>query len=178
MKKCSKCLLIKEFSDFNSRKNSKDGHRADCKRCLRIVKKIYRQSNVEKIKIKKQIDYIKNSKKIKARVKDFKINNPEKLKIYRKTYNIKNKGIRNAHSAFRRTNRKNATPRWLSKFDLDYIKSLYIQAKELEKLDGIKYHVDHIIPIKSDLICGLHVPWNLQILTEKENIVKSNKLEF
>jgi len=57
---------------------------------------------------------------------------------------------------------------------MDYIKHLYIQAKELEKLDGIKRHVDHIIPLQGEYVCGLHIPQNLQILTANENCKKGN----
>ena len=59
-----------------------------------------------------------------------------------------------------------ATPPWLNEQQLNQMKEIYLKAGEK--------HVDHIVPLKSNLVCGLHVPWNLQILEPKSNLAKSN----
>lgn len=66
---------------------------------------------------------------------------------------------------------KQATPSWAN---IDAIKEIYITAQQLIAKNGVKYEVDHIIPIQHPLVCGLHVENNLQILTETDNIAKSN----
>jgi len=53
---------------------------------------------------------------------------------------------------------------------------LYLKAQELTKIAGQRYVVDHIIPLISEAVCGLHVPWNLRVITQEENLKKSNKV--
>jgi hypothetical protein len=75
----------------------------------------------------------------------------------------------------RRKKRDRSMPPWADK---DAIKALYVKARQLTAQTGTKHEVDHIIPSNHPLVCGLHVETNLQILTEAENISKSNKFEL
>jgi 5-methylcytosine-specific restriction endonuclease McrA len=77
-----------------------------------------------------------------------------------------------AYVVARQTRIKKATPVWT---DLTAIKQFYVEAQCLTKRTGIPHEVDHIIPIKGEYVSGLHVPANLQILTEYENQSKTNK---
>lgn len=81
------------------------------------------------------------------------------------------------HSAYiveRRKKRDKSIPPWANKAA---IRAIYIKARQLTIETGIKHEVDHIIPSNHELVCGLHVENNLQILTEYENIRKSNSFQ-
>ena len=88
---------------------------------------------------------------------------------------LANRSKSNAYCAFRRALKKNATPMWLTDEDKQSIHELFVICSMFKIYTGQEYHVDHIVPLAGENVCGLHVPWNLQILTAKENISKKNK---
>jgi hypothetical protein len=81
-----------------------------------------------------------------------------------------NPGVVNARTAKQRARRKQATPPWLTP---DHHKAMRALYKEASRIGA---HVDHIIPLNGKNVCGLHVPWNLQLLPPRENCSKSNKV--
>lgn len=64
-----------------------------------------------------------------------------------------------------------ATPPWQSKAELLVV---YDECRAVSAATGVAHHVDHIIPVIHEQVCGLHVPWNLRIIPAKANLAKSN----
>lgn len=76
----------------------------------------------------------------------------------------------------RRRRFRDATPKWLSAEQRMEIRLKYRLAIELSRATGVRHAVDHEIPLQGEDVCGLHVPWNLRVITQDENLKKSNKL--
>jgi hypothetical protein len=103
--------------------------------------------------------------------------NPEyavKKRLQSKDWFTNNAGMAKAKRARRRASELNATPDWLTAIHKAQIAEYYEVATALEMQTGVKHHVDHIIPLKAKIASGLHVPWNLQVLTAIENLSKNN----
>jgi hypothetical protein len=124
--------------------------------------KIYYQKNKEKLKENRRKYHLNNRDK----EKEYKLKNKDKIKEANRLYRLNNPHIKNTANAIRRASKLNATPKFAN------VKKI----KEIYKNCPKGFHVDHIIPLKNKLVCGLHVEWNLQYLPAKENLSKSNKL--
>lgn len=83
-----------------------------------------------------------------------------------KRHYLNNKEYYYSKSTLRSRGVKQAMPKWANKQD---IRDVYLEAQYMQM------HVDHIIPLKHPLVCGLHVWDNLQLLTPKQNLEKGNK---
>jgi hypothetical protein len=105
--------------------------------------------------------YAKHTAKQKARVQKWKRENPAKT---------------NENTAKRRAARVKRTPAWLTEDQRRQMRRMYEEAARRTRETGVKWQVDHIIPLLGKTVCGLHVPENLQLLTATENQKKGNKI--
>jgi hypothetical protein len=78
--------------------------------------------------------------------------------------------------AKRRAAKLKRTPSWMNDGHWFEVESIYKFCFAFRNL-GFDWHVDHIIPLQGKNVSGLHAPWNLQVLSAKENLSKSNKFE-
>jgi hypothetical protein len=129
----------------------------------------------EEIRRKSREEYWKNVSKKRAELRKSYQKHSDKRKEYAKKYKKKNPHWNRMHESNRRARKLRAFPPWLSETHKYQIQLMSELARNLEKETGVKYHVDHIHPLKHENLCGLHVPWNLQVIPESENISKSNK---
>jgi len=121
-----------------------------------------------------------------ARASQWYIDNKEKKRAYdkkrrsekRHLYREASERHRNANPAKKRADTitrryglKKATPEWAN---FGYMNLFYKLAKTEAKRIGEAVHVDHIIPIVSKLVCGLHCEYNMQLLTASDNLRKNN----
>lgn len=158
-----------------------------CYSCSNLRDKERRSENITEYREADRRSYWKNVDKKRQRSRQYHANNVDKRKLYDKERYPKEKGQRierasewnrnNQHRrvhliAARRAAQHLASPAWLTKTQKDRIKDFYL----LRAAYGRDFEVDHIVPIKGKNVCGLHVPWNLQVLTVIENNRKSNQL--
>jgi len=96
----------------------------------------------------------------------------EARREYRRRWKEKNPDLVKAHVVQKRSRLRQATPTTLSKEHRRQIRDFYVSAAELSRSTGVTYSVDHVVPLAGKNICGLHVPWNLQIIPLLDNCRK------
>ena len=189
MKTCSKCEVEQDLGQFSPNKATRDKLCSQCKSCRREAQRVYRANNAEaqrqatrrwraenpdlcKELAKKQ--YEKDKEKRNAASRKWREENPEKAKASSKSWVERNRGKKNFYTMSRYTGLKNRSVAWANP---EAIQDFYDTAAALTAETGIKHNVDHIIPLHGDLVSGLHVESNLQILTQAENCSKSNSFK-
>ena len=125
--------------------------------------------------IERERQRIKRLADLAARAKDAEVRAKDKEKILARAASWRrNIAHRSAYSAQKRAANAKATPKWANRF---FIEEAYDLARRRTAATGVDWHVDHVIPLRSKLVCGLHVELNLQVITAKQNLRKHNKFE-
>jgi hypothetical protein len=147
----------------------------------------YRQKNAEMVKAKKAAKYLlereqviakvaewakANKDKTRASVRKWTQANRDKCNALASAYMKANPHKNSAKAARSRATRLLATPAWANEF---FIKEAYHLAALRTKMFGFKWHVDHVVPLRSKVVCGLHCEANLEVIPSTDNLKKSNR---
>lgn len=160
LKRCSCCGEEKDLSEFYLKLGKPIAH---CKPCHRA--KINGASK-ERKRLKRQKEQAKGLRNKGSRqaaleaLKNWKAANPGRVRNLRKTYKL-------------RVQRQ--CPAWADRFAID---AMYEIAARLRQETGLDWHVDHIIPLKGEIVSGLHVHTNLQIMLGADNMSKGNRFDL
>lgn len=192
MKVCLLCKQRKDISYFSKDKKRKDGFYVYCKQCVSRLypetKKLYQEKNrLNKIaymqeyhnipaNIEKRREYDKqrywdNVEFHRVRARKYMQDNPDKRKANRDAHWERNPGSRNAAKMKRYASKKQATPVWAKD---GYMNLWYRFAKIETERTGRVVEVDHMIPLQSEHVCGLHCEDNMQLLFQDDNRKKQN----
>lgn len=201
-KHCTKCGTVQPIAAFSKDRSRKDGLSLWCKPCANASSKGWAKANPDKKAAGNRAHHRANPEKGSARFKAWKQNNPDKKaasdRAWRKANPEKVAAKRakweranpekvaatigkwaranpdrvSARNQARRTSKLQALPAWADK---EAIAAIYTKAREWSAILGVELHVDHVVPLKSPLVQGLHCPDNLQILAAADNIRKGNR---
>jgi len=139
--------------------------------------KLYRQDHKDTILAKAAIYRQNNKQAIAEHATIYRKNNKQKLAEYGVKYRQDNPGKVNEITAKRRAAKLQRTVAWA---DLKAIKQVYADCEEINlaaKTAGCTdiFTVDHVIPLQGEFVSGLHVEYNLDIITLSANSSKGNR---
>lgn len=187
-KECSRLASNKRYSDVGESIRTKNKIQySDNKEWILKRNKAWRDSNKCKLKNARKLKhannpevrqrrdqkyYNSNKNEIKKRQLAYRNLHREELREYAREWRRNNPVYGKMKSLERKAHIKQATPIWVNK---NKLYEIYKNRLTLSNETGIIHHVDHIYPLRGELVCGLHVPENLQIITAAMNMEKSNK---
>jgi hypothetical protein len=181
---CVECCNIQMAA--NRTKYQKDYYEGN-KEKIKAATKVRREKNPEYYKSMETKNRHKRLDAHNAESAEWRKNNPDYYKEYRKDPKNKEKHAGytsrwkknnldkvSEHAAWRRKAARTATPPWVNRDD---IKAIFKNRDTIEEKTGVIQHVDHIIPLIHEEICGLNIPFNLQVLPGSENMSKGNRFD-
>lgn len=187
MRACNRCGLSKEIAEFGPLKTGRDGLHPSCRSCMNAYARADRLARGNEIRQAERDRHAANPDRKREQFRKWSAKNAEARRIkererYAKRradalaqkagYRAKNREKIYALNGNRRALLRKALPKWV---DRKALAAIYAEAASKTEVLGVQHHVDHDIPLSHPLVCGLHVPWNLAIVTADENLTKSNR---
>jgi len=140
----------------------------------KVYGKAWRKANPEKIRAINAAYYKRHADRLNAKSIVWNNANPDKVKSNGKAYRKTHPEKRNADAAKAHALKLQRIPAWAN---LDKINEWYEAAAFATNVFETSIEVDHIIPLNGKRVSGLHVDYNMQLLTRKANQQKNNKFE-
>lgn len=169
LKFCNVCNAGKQTDAFAKRAASKDGLCHTCKVCAAARNRAWRAANPNGYR---QWCESNPDRKRKAWA-DWSAQNAGRRSANYARWVEENRGKVYARNAERVAAQLRAMPPWANKAEIE---SIYRRAVELSAATGVRHEVDHYYPLRGELVCGLHCPANLRVLTRSENARKKNRM--
>jgi hypothetical protein len=114
-----------------------------------------------------------NAERAKAATKrSYKAQDPAERRAKQAAWREANRGAYNALIAAYKAQKRLAVPTWANRF---FISEAYDLAAVRTRVTGFEWQVDHVVPLQSDLVCGLHVEHNLAVVPKVVNLAKGNR---
>lgn len=184
-KTCGRCRTAKPVAAFPKREKGlfsswcRECHRARYRewylenRTANLARNAaYRSSNKDRVRAYNAAWVAANKEIHRAMSLAWRERNAERVKENSRRYSKENAARRASIQRLRQAQLKQAMPPWANDF---FIEEIYRLASLRSKLTGIKWHVDHIIPLRNPLVCGLHCEANLRVVPASVNARKHNK---
>ena len=179
MKTCIKCKVTKDdclivkgnicnachYEYFKIWKEKNKEHRAQWSRQWRIKNRAH---VVEKEKIR----YASDPEHHRQRSAALRRADPSTARARVRAWQIKYPHKQNALNQARHAQKLKACPRWANKF---FMEEAYHLAALRTQATGFSWNVDHIVPLRSKVVCGLHCEQNMQVIPKAENATKGNR---
>lgn len=177
---CAECARSKATASYKAdpeagRKAAKARYSADPELLKRRVRE-RRLREPKKVAAEKRREYERHKSAYLKRTKKWAKENRLRLLETARAWRRKNPDKVALNVASRRATRKLCKPLWLTKAHRGEMELMYAESRRLTDSTGVLHNVDHIIPLCGETVSGLHVPWNLQVITAAENRKKSNAL--